>query len=303
MRSRLCVALFIVCLCPWPASAQDGDEAAARRQFEIGAALYQEENYEGALVAFEESYALRGVPVVLFNIAQTFRRLYRYDEAIDSYEQYLRTGGLSGDRRAGVRATIAELRRATAPVTIETDVEGVGIYVDDRHVGDSPLPGPVTLAAGNRIVEARRDGYVTVREELRVVGGEPTQLELRMAEADTAGVLRVRSNVPAATVRIDGVEVGTAPVERRLGEGGHSVEVEAAGYETYRNEVVLASRQERDLFAELDPEGMLWERWWFWASVAGAALVLTTIIIVAATAGGQADPIPGTLGTVDALRW
>ncbi len=280
-----------------------GEEERARQHFETGAILYAQEDYEGALAEFEASHELRAVPVVQFNIAQTLRRLHRYSEAIEAYERYLHEAtDLDRERRAAVRATIAELRRAVAPVTVETDVPGVEIRVDGRTAGVTPLAEPLELAAGRRRIVAQRDGYVTVREELTVVGGEPATLSLRMPPEDTAGRLTVRASVPDALVRIDGLDVGIAPVERRLGQGGHQVEVEAPGHETYRHEVVLGPRQERELFADLETERAFYERWWFWTGV-GAVVLGGVIVAIVASGGGQADPVPGTLGTVKALRW
>ena len=302
---RCSLVLSALAVAPSVALGQAGasDEDRARAHFETGAVLYSDENYEGALAAFEESYRLRAVPVVLFNIAQTLRRLNRYSEAIEAYERYLREEpDLPADRRAAVRSTIAELRRALAPITVDTDIEGVTIEVDGRVVGATPLTEPLELAAGVRAIVARRDGYVTVREEVRVVGGQPQMLSLRMPQADTAGTLTVESNVDGALVRIDGVEVGAAPASRRLGQGGHSVEVEADGYDVFRQEVVLAARQQRVLFAELEVAREVHEEWWFWTAVGAVVVGAVVIGAVVASSAGQADPIPGSLGTVAALR-
>lgn len=283
--------------------AEEGIEDRARRHFETGALLYAEENFEGALAAFEESYSLRPVPVVLFNVAQTLRRLNRYDEAIDAYQRYLEDEpDLPAERRTAVRSTVAELSRALAEVSIDTDVAGVQIEVDGRVVGMTPLDAPLRLAAGQRQIVARRDGYLTVRETLRVAPGEPQSLTLRMPQAETAGTLTVRSDVESALVRIDGLEMGVAPVQRRLGQGGHQVEVSASGYETWRQEVVLAARQHRDLLADLEPARAIYEEWWFWAAAGALVVGGLVVAVVVASSGGQADPIPGTLGTVAALR-
>lgn len=266
--------------------------------------MFLEENYEGAVAAFEESYRIRPVPVVLFNLAQTYRRLYRYAEAIEAYQRYLRTAeGLGAARRNEVRSTIAELRRGIAPVSIDTDVPGVEIRIDGRTVGETPLPGPLSLAAGTRLLEADRDGYVSHRVELRVVGGEAQSVELSMAPVAASAMLRVSASVPGATVRIDGSDVGPVPVERQLGEGGHAIEVRAEGYETFVREVVLAARQDRELHAELEEVGALYEQWWLWAIVGGVVLVGLIVGIAAAASAGQPEPVRGTLGTVAALSW
>jgi tetratricopeptide (TPR) repeat protein len=232
-----------------PASAQrrqrETPEAAeARTRFETGVALYGAANYEGALAEFEESYRLRAVPVVLFNIAQTLKLLYRYAEAIVAYERYLREEpSLDETRRAAVRQTVAELRRAVASITIEVDEPGAEVRVDGAVVGTSPLIAPLELAAGRRIVEARLEGR-TVTEEIEVVGGRAARVALVVPD-------------PEAT-----------RAETRTDEG----------------------------------QPALTSRWWFWAGIAGAVLVGVMLTVVIADSG-DAEPEPGTLGTVAALRW
>jgi len=287
---------------PRHAGSPDDGEAEARRHFESGAAMFQLENYDGALTEFQESYRLRAVPVVLFNIAQTLKLLFRYAEAVDAYEGYLRTEErMPADRRAAVRGTVADLRRAIAPVTFDVDVDGTTLRVDGREIGRSPIGEPVRLAAGTRRIEAERDGFVTVRIEIALAGARARTVRIRMPPADTAATLRVRSAVTPATVLIDGLEVGVAPVERSLGPGGHTVEVQADQYETFRREIVLSPRQRRELVADLARSRSLFERWWFWTGV-GAVVAAGVIIGIAASSGGERDPVCGpVLGCAVAL--
>src|SRR5690349_19002839 len=101
MRRRAAAVLFAVAALATSAAAapvlaqprrgqpEDTGTTEARRHFETGAALFQARNYDGALAEFEESYRIRAVPVVLFNIAQTLKLLERYEEAIETYQRYL----------------------------------------------------------------------------------------------------------------------------------------------------------------------------------------------------------------------
>jgi hypothetical protein len=214
----------------------------ARQRFETGVALFAASNYPGALVEFEESYRLRPVPVVLFNIAQTLKLLYRYADAIAAYERYLEgEPTLDEERRTAIQETVADLRRAIAPITIRVDEAGAELRVDGTAVGTSPLLAPVDLAAGRRLIEARREGR-SVTEELDVVGGR------------------------AATVTLVIPDPVTREPRREVAQPG------------------------------------LTSRWWFWAAI-GAAVVAGVLVAVVIGRGTDAQPIPGSLGTVAALRW
>ena len=277
--------------------AEEADDAEARSRFYTGAQLYQEGDYEAALVEFRESARLRSMPVVTFNIAQTLRALHRYAEAVDVFRQYLDEGrdDLAADRRASVERTIRALERRIAPVTLAVEPRGAEIRVDGRTVGSAPLGGPLLLASGRRVLEITADGYVPVHDEVEVVGRQPRTLRVRLAPRESAGTVRVTSQPERADVRIDGLEVGEAPVERRVPFGGHVIEARLDGYETYRTSVEIGERQDFALQAVLDEEtdpGLL-GRWWFWAG-ASAVLVGATIAIVLLAQPADAEPIPGT---------
>lgn len=86
--------------------------AEARRFFERGVALYRRggrENYQSALLAFTAAYNFRPLPEIIFNMALTFERLGRAEEAADHYGEYLRRRRDAPDREA-VEAKIRTLR-------------------------------------------------------------------------------------------------------------------------------------------------------------------------------------------------
>src|SRR5207248_332722 len=78
---------------PPPPDQPSGPEETSRRHFEQGVALYNEHNYEGALAEFQASYHDRAVASVLFNIALTYKAMFKYAEATEAMERFLREGG------------------------------------------------------------------------------------------------------------------------------------------------------------------------------------------------------------------
>ncbi|MCK6524312.1 tetratricopeptide repeat protein [Myxococcota bacterium] len=85
-------ALFLLAalaaVAPAAHAQDDATEARAKELYENGAALYEEGRYEEAILAWEEAYRLSSRPVLLFNIANAYERLGRYDEAIDALSRY-----------------------------------------------------------------------------------------------------------------------------------------------------------------------------------------------------------------------
>jgi len=300
-------AAMLTMLCAVPAWAQRGEtgdglagsasEAEARSRFFTGAELYQEGDYEGALAEFRASYEMRHAPVASFNMAQTLRALHRYHEAVQVFERYLREarGEISSARLRRVRRTIRALQRRIAPITLQVEPAGARIRIEGRFAGEAPLREPLMLGAGRRDVEVTADGYVPVRDEIEVVGRQPRTVEIRLARRETAGTIAVTSDPEEAHIRVDGLEVGTAPIERRVSEGGHVLEASLDGYDLYRETLEIAPQQNLDLNVVLEEErepGLV-HRWWFWAGVSAVVLGGTITAIVLAQPG-EPDPRPGT---------
>jgi tetratricopeptide (TPR) repeat protein len=74
-----------------PASSEQGDSDARQRAEQLyynGEALYEEGQYEAAILAFEEAYRLSEEPLLLYNIANAYERLGELDHAIDYLTRY-----------------------------------------------------------------------------------------------------------------------------------------------------------------------------------------------------------------------
>src|SRR5260221_2447483 len=83
------VSLFVVALVTSTAFsaaalAQINADTLARDAFQRGVAELEANRPEVALPAFEESYRLRAVPAVLYNIGLTYRGLHRHADALEA---------------------------------------------------------------------------------------------------------------------------------------------------------------------------------------------------------------------------
>lgn len=188
MTSRAAVLVLFVTIGLGSRAAGADDEAArARARFEHGTELFDEGNLDGALVEFEASFALRPVPVVLFNIAQTHKLLFRYQDAIEAYRRYLSLGGdtIPADRVAEVRTTIERLERSMGTLVVECAPAGARVSVDGRPVGTAPL-GALPFAAGARRVEVAVDGRLPAVRDVELSAGTVERLCLRPGPATAA---------------------------------------------------------------------------------------------------------------------
>lgn len=137
------------------ARAQDATaEARAKELYENGAALYEEGRYEEAILAWEEAYRLSSRPVLLFNIANAYERLGRYDEAIDALSRYRAFAKAEERESLDRRMQNLERRRdearaaaAAAAVTTPTPTPTPTPAPAATKTGPSPLPF-VIMGAG-----------------------------------------------------------------------------------------------------------------------------------------------------------
>ena len=163
------------------------------------------------------------------------------------------------------------------------------ILVDGKDVGNAPFDGD--LAAGDHVVQAQADEFVTAREPLVVKYKENVSLVVNMAHKRHEALLRVSAQ-DGAIILVDGQRVGTTHWEGPLtSREGHQVVVKKDGFYTSTQEIQLSDDQDRALPVTLNPE-----KTWIWWTLAGVAIVggavATTVAIMVS---GSRDPIPGTL--------
>jgi tetratricopeptide (TPR) repeat protein len=156
-----------------PSSEPDEPLARARAVVALAEPLFLAGHYAAALAEYSRAYQiLEGHPRqywVLHNQAACNERMFRYDVAVELYEEYLRRAPpTEGDRRE-VSAILTTLRSLLATLVIESSVTGE-VWLDDRRLGGTP--GKWRIPAGRHIVEVRADRYESQRREVQLNAGQ-----------------------------------------------------------------------------------------------------------------------------------
>ena len=184
---------------PAAAATSDGAEAGvaaasqerldqARVRFARGLKLYEEGDFELALIEFERAYGIVSDYRVLYNIGQVSLQLGWYARARSALEEYLKQGadGIAADRRQEVLADLEMLATRTAFIALRTNVEGAGVFVDDKLVGRTPLRAPLLVDAGEHELDVRKEGYTSQSERLVLAGGDEVQVALDLVSRSEA---------------------------------------------------------------------------------------------------------------------
>lgn len=108
----LVAALALLISAAVGARADDDDDVAAYKQaVSNGTALFAQADYAGARAAFEKAFDIHADPVLVFNIASTYRREGDLEQAVTAYKRYLSLA-TDGDkaRKQLARETIDSLQ-------------------------------------------------------------------------------------------------------------------------------------------------------------------------------------------------
>jgi tetratricopeptide (TPR) repeat protein len=153
-------------------------EQDARTRFERARALFQRENFDAALVEFQRVYELmEGNPrryIVLFNIAQSHERMFRYDEALQFYRRYLDEGGTNVQDRVQVEAAMGALENLLGTVEIRVNIPSAEVWIDERRIGQAP--GSIRVPGGRHVVQLRATGFANSQQEVQLPAHATRQL-------------------------------------------------------------------------------------------------------------------------------
>lgn len=177
---KLLLGSVLVALTLLGSQARADAEGEARTRYERALRLYEDGVYDAALVELHRAYELHPFYKVLYNIAQVRVALQDYAGAVEAFQQYLRDGGgqVPAQRVEAVRKELSRLEQRVGRLTVESDVPGAEVLVDDTLVGTTPLSAPVLVSSGMRRVTVRHPDHGTQSQRVSLAGGEQRKVSL-----------------------------------------------------------------------------------------------------------------------------
>jgi len=231
-----CLGILVTCA-SWSAVA--GDKEEAKQLFESGLKLMRVDDFAGASATFERSIALYPTQNSLFNLANCYRAMQRYGEALATIERLKRdfADKLKPEIKASVDRQQIEIQLLVAPLTLETDPADTTVTIDGKPVGAGPKLGPLLLEPGEHTIEAARPDH---RSQRRTVKLEPglSRNEKFVLEIETGNIL-VRATPEGAAVFLDGKQIGTTPLATpvSLAVGKHVLALHASDREDFERAI------------------------------------------------------------------
>lgn len=163
-------------------AAEDPKVTEGRKHFTRGVELYAEGDFRGALIEFQRAHEIAPSFRILYNVGKANLELLDYAAALVAFERYLAEGGaeVPDDKRAEVEAEIGKLRQRVAYLTVECNVAGAEVLVDDLSVGRTPLAKPVVVGIGRRRVTVQLAGEGSAQSTVDVAGGDRRTVALHL---------------------------------------------------------------------------------------------------------------------------
>lgn len=200
-KLRLGLPILALALCA-SLPTQAGEKEEAKQLFDAGLKLMKVDDFAAAVANFEQSTALFPTQNSLFNLANCYQALRRYEDALGTLERLNRDFGkvLKPEIKSAAARQEAEIRSLAARLTVRVVPSDASVTVDGKVVGSGPTRGPVMLVPGEHVIEASQPGYHTRRVTVQLVSGKErlASLELEPTTSLPPGAATVNATSPMA---------------------------------------------------------------------------------------------------------
>jgi hypothetical protein len=164
------------------------------------------------------------------------------------YQDYATTVAVFSDQVTTVTAALAPVPQ-TGTLSVTSTPSEARVLVDDVMVGMTPYTGSVS--AGSHNVKVTKINYNDYSTMVAIAADQTTTLTVNLVPLQQTGSVSVFSTPAGASVYIDGIYHGTAPLTAGLAPASHVIIVSMAGYNDYIATVSLAAGQSLPVYVIL----------------------------------------------------
>lgn len=166
---------------------------------------------------------------------------------------------VAGNADAAVHFDLVSTQgKQIANLTVQSRIAGAEVRLDDKVAGKTPLATSLTLLAGHHVVELRRPGYKSSKQEVDVGAGSTGELTFDLAvdpaQLGTEGaLLAIDPSEPSPDVFVDEEHIGPYSAPLRLPRGPHHLRIEHGGFLPVERDVTLEHGQTTLIHVDFDP--------------------------------------------------
>jgi len=229
----------------------------ARKAWDAAKQLAGASDFRGALVEFQRAYELSHNARVLFNVGVTEKLLTHYARAVDAWEkeEHEGAGQLTPAELQELKNAIAIVQQFVTTVDVTATEADATLSIDDYPVGKTPFAGPVRIDVGKHVLKLSKDGFVDAIEPVDVAAGARTPVAFKLEPLNKTALVAVTvGGAPAATIFVDGRDMGPAPFKGELSADRHTIEARSPGFVTVGQTVDVIYKQPISLVLTLSQE-------------------------------------------------
>lgn len=231
----------------------EGDPATAVALVQAAKVLSAEGRLDEAIGLAKKAYEFDPKPDTLMLLGRYFERQEEWQQARKAYLRVIETDKDPAKVASANQRLDALLDRLPGTLIVETEPPGAALTVDGKPVSDASQPVRIEVLRGRHQVVARLRLHAEASQSVEVQAEE--EVRVRLVLRPTGSRLMVTSEVPGASVSVDGEVERALPLERPflLEEGQHMIEVRAPGHETALRVVDIGSGETLTMNIRLMP--------------------------------------------------
>ncbi|WP_224244080.1 PEGA domain-containing protein [Hyalangium gracile] len=131
-------------------------------------------------------------------------------------------------------------------------IKGARLFVDNKDMGPLPMSAPISIDTGEHTIVVRRPGFADFNRRVTVQQGKPWELPVTLEAV--AGVVTVTSDVPGASVAINGQTRGQVPLSSLvLKPGSYEIVVSKEGFEPETKSLSVKAGKDYTVTTSLRP--------------------------------------------------
>ena len=235
-----------------PGATDEKDDA--KQLFEEGKSLFVEKRYEAAIERFRSSLDRFPTYNGYYNLANSYRALRRYAEALLTVDEMQRTLGPSGKKemREKFEEFESSVKAVIGTLLLKVTPDGASVEVDGMGVGTSPLLEPLILGPGLHEILVSKVGFEKHESLVQIESEKESALSVALAQAK--GKLFLTIDEAGALVTVNDEPAGKTPLTNAIAlpPGNHRVQVTKPGFRAIDQMVNIKTGAKTALSMSLD---------------------------------------------------
>ncbi len=293
-----------------PPTGQERDESLtplaqslqgdAKRDYDLGRLLYDNGDFQGALLRFQNARQASGDARLLWNAAVCEKALRHYAKAAALMREFLNANPADTSESTRLRAREFALaaESLSAPLEVTSNVRGAVVSVDSDRPGPTPLPVGARIDWGSHQILVKKPGYIEYAQTVNVAGPGVVRVAAVLRPVVHEGRIIVRAG-SSQTIAIDGRTIAWGSWEGALSSGRHSLRVAGEGFVPLQRQILVMDAQTQGFDITLEHAGHGALPTWVWlvgGSVLAAGAATAGYFIFKPDSGHVASP--GDLATI-----